>query len=179
VDQGRLLRGQRSGERGFELFGGVDEVRLPAIGPRQRGEVRVEQVAAADAARVFGGLGIFLLFVSFAKGISLAPGLGFLVLALVFFIGQRAYQIELTEEKLVYRKLGRKREILIGEIGQILITEGFNSFLEMFTKPRIRIEVHHISDDETKNIYMASSIGIFHPSEIQKILASLRDKASV
>jgi hypothetical protein len=128
---------------------------------------------------VFGGLGIFLLFVSFAKGISLAPGLGFLVLALVFFIGQRAYQIELTEEKLVYRKLGRKREILIGEIGQILITEGFNSFLEMFTKPRIRIEVHHISDDETKNIYMASSIGIFHPSEIQKILASLRDKASV
>ena len=124
---------------------------------------------------LFGGLGVFLLIVGLVKELSILPGLGLIILGLIFFVGIRAYAIELTATQLIYKELGRKREIRIDEIGGILITEGFTSFREMFAKPSVRIEVHHVSD-ESKNIYITSSIGIFRPRDIRQLLSSLSEK---
>jgi hypothetical protein len=124
---------------------------------------------------LFGGLGVLLLITGIVKGISIIPGIGLITLGLVFYFGIRAYTIELTAAELIYKELGRKRKIPIAEIAEIHITEGFSSLREMFAKPSIRMEIRHISD-ESKNINIVSSMGIFHPRAIRELLTNLRER---
>lgn len=126
-----------------------------------------------------GSLGIFAFAGSFVLNKNgYIPGVFFTLLALIFFFGGIAYGIELTETKLVYKELGRKKEILYDEIARVEVKDGFDTFRETFTKPKIRTEIHHKSDS-SKNIYINSNIGIFSPKEFRKMFSVLRKKGII